>query len=201
VSKRAPAEHPIHDLIAERWSPVVFADEVPRPKDIRTLLEAARWAASCFNEQPWAYVVGVKGDDGAWEGIHDCLAESNQAWARRAPVLVLALAAREFARNGKHNRHAWYDAGQAAANLAIQATAMGLYVHQMAGFAPEKARERFDVPDTHDPVACMAIGHLGDRGTADESHAARDARPRARKGIDEFVFGATWGAFPPALRD
>ena len=165
MSKRAPAEHPIHDLIARRWSPVVFSDVPPRPKDVRTLLEAARWAASCFNEQPWAYVVGVKGDD------------------------------------GEPNRHAWYDAGQAAANLSIQATAMGLHVHQMGGFSPEKARARFALPDTHEPIACMAVGHIGDASLASPALAARDAAPRARRGIDEFVFGATWGAFPNALRD
>lgn len=201
MSKRAPAEHPIHDLIAERWSPVVFSDDKLSPKEIRTLLEAARWAASCFNEQPWAYVVGVNGTDGAWHGLFDCLAEANQAWAKNAPVLILACASKQFARNGKENRHAWYDVGQATASLAIQATAMGLHVHQMAGFQPDKARERFAIPETHEPIACVAVGRPGDAAGADPAHVARDAAPRARKGIDEFVFGTDWGAFPDSLRD
>ena len=201
MSKRAPAEHPIHDLIAGRWSPVVFSDAAPSPKEIRTLLEAARWAASCFNEQPWTYVVGVKGDDGAWHGLLDCLAESNQAWARHAPVLMLVAAARQFARSGKENRHAWYDAGQASATLAIQATALGFHVHQMAGFSAEKARTTFAIPDTHEPIACMAVGRIGDAAGADAALVSRDSAPRARKGIDEFVCGAKWGEFPDSLRD
>ncbi len=200
VSKRAPAEHPIHDLVAERWSPVVFSEEPLTPQQIRTLFEGARWAASSYNEQPWVYIVGVKGTDGAWRRLLDCLMEANQAWAQHAPVLALAVASTRYARNDKPNKHAWYDVGQASASLALQAASMGLYVHQMGGFDPDKARERFAIPEDHEPIAAMAIGHLGDAGAADQGLAKRDAAPRARKGIDEFVFGADWGSFPDSLR-
>ncbi len=201
MSKRAPAEHPIHDLIAERWSPVVFSDASLAPKEIRTLFEAARWAPSAFNEQPWRYIVGVKGDDGTWLRLLDCLAEANQTWAQHAPVLTLGVAATHFAHNEKENRHAFYDLGQASANLSLQATAMGLYLHQMAGFSGERARELFALPAGHEPVVCMAVGRLGDPAAADATLARRDLAPRARNGIDEFVCGSTWAAFPDALRD
>lgn len=201
MPKRAPAEHPIHNLIADRWSPTVYAAEAVSAKDVRTLLEAARWAASSYNEQPWCYVVGVRGDDGAWQGLLDCLVEANQAWAKHAPVLMLSIARTSFNLNDKPNRHALHDVGQATAHLAIQATAMGLYVHQMAGFMADAARERFAIPAGHEPVACMAIGRLGDAAGADEGLVQRDAAPRARLGIDEFASGSVWGEFPDSLRD
>ena len=123
------------------------------------------------------------------------------AWAQHAPVLILSLARTQFARGGKDNRHAWYDVGQATAGLCLQATAMGLYVHQMAGFSADKARATFAVPAGYEPVACMAVGYLGEAATADPAFAARDGAPRARSGIDVFVYGATWGEFPDSLRD
>ena len=175
-------------------------DAALTPQEIRTLLEAARWAPSSFNEQPWTFLVGVKGTDGAWRGLLDCLVEPNQAWAQYAPVLILSVAATQFARNGKDNRHAWYDVGQATAGLSLQATSMGIYVHQMAGFSADKARETFAIPATHEPVACMAVGRMGDAQLADAALVSRDGAPRARKGIDEFVFGVNWGHFPDSLR-
>ncbi len=201
MSKRAPAENPIHDLIADRWSPSVFSAEAIAPKDVRSLLEAARWAPSSFNEQPWRFVVGVRDDDGAWQGILDCLVDANQTWARHAPVLMLSIARTSFKLNDKPNRHALYDVGQATAHLAIQATALGLCVHQMAGFSVDAARGRFAVPEGHEPVACMAIGRLGDPGSADADLVRRDGAPRARLGIDEFASGSVWGEFPDILRD
>jgi len=163
------------------------------------LLEAARWAPSSFNEQPWRFVVGRRGDDDAWQGILDCLVEANQAWARRAPVLMLSVANTRFAHGDKPNAHAWHDTGQATASLSLQATAMGLSVHQMAGFSAAEARRRFAIPDVFEPVACLAVGRRGAADVADGELAARDAAPRRRRGIDTFVSGATWGAFPRGL--
>lgn len=199
MSKAAPADHPIHELIAERWSPVVFADRPIEAATLRSLLEAARWAPSSFNEQPWRYVVGAKGDEGTWDGLLDCLVPANQAWAKDAPVLLLSVAGKAFRRNDKPNRHAWHDVGAATACLTLQATAMGLCAHQMAGFLPDKARERFAIPDTHEPVAAAAIGYHGDLAEADEALRERDGAPRSRRTVDEFVIGNGWGEKPGCL--
>jgi nitroreductase len=199
MRKTAPLDHPVHDLIAERWSPVVFD---PRPVEaaaLRSVLEAARWAASCFNEQPWRYVVGVRGDGAAWDGVLACLAPANQAWARHAPVLMLGVAATTFARNGRPNAHARYDLGQATASLALEATHRGLFVHPMAGFSPEGARERFGIPPDHDPVVALALGHAGDPAAADEALRARDASARTRRPLAAFVHGEAWGRAPTFL--
>jgi nitroreductase len=199
VSKRADTDHPIHDPIAERWSPVVFDERPVEPAALASLFEAARWAASCFNDQPWTYVVGARGQGDAWQGLLDCLVEGNQTWARHAPVLALAVASRRFAHNDKPNRHAWYDVGQATATLALQATTLGLVVHQMAGFDADAARTRFAIPETHEAVAAVAIGHPGDPAKAEEALRERDAAPRRRKPLAEFVFGDRFGEAAPLL--
>jgi nitroreductase len=201
MSKRAPHDHPIHDLIAERWSPVVFDARPVEPTVLLRLFEAARWAPSSFNEQPWSWIVGRKGEGTAWQGVFDCLAEGNKPWAQHAPVLVLGVASRTFARNDKPNRHAFYDLGQAMATLVVQATAEGLVAHQMAGFRPQEARATFAVPETHEVVVAMALGHLGDAARADDALSARDTGVRSRKPLEELLVGDRWGEPPAFLED
>ena len=190
--KPAPTGHPILDLIAQRWSPRAFSARKIEPGQLCILFEAARWAASCFGEEPWSFLVAAKDDPEAFEKLGNCLNRGN-AWAKQAPVLALSVAALNFARNGSPNRHAWHDVGLAMGNLSIQATSLGISVHQMGGFSPEKARELLAIPDTHAPVAMIALGYAGDPETLAEDLRQSELAPRQRKPLIQFVFGAKWG--------
>jgi nitroreductase len=198
VEKPAPTDHPVHELIAQRWSPSGFADRDVPAETLASLFEAARWAPSGYNEQPWRYVVATRDAEAGYARVLSCLVEPNQAWARAAPVLALGFAATAFERNGKPNRHALHDLGQATANLAVQATAEGLVVHQMAGILPERALEEFDVPEGFEAVTGIAIGYpVEDPDSLPEALRARDLAPRSRRPLGEIFFGMTWGE--PAL--
>lgn len=176
----------IDENIANRWSGRAYADK-PVGKDVlMTLFEAARWAPSAFNEQPWQFYVGVKGDN-QYKAIFDTLGEFNQNWAKHAPVLVLVTARKTFSQNNKPNIHSWYDTGQAMANLSIQATKLNLNLHQMAGYDSDKAQHEI-VKDTNvDPVCVVAIGHRGDPEMLSESLKERELAQQVRKPLDEFV--------------
>jgi len=192
-SRFATPDHPIHELLVRRWSPYVFADRSVAVADIRSLFEAARWAASSYNEQPWSYIVAAREDAAEHARVLSCLVEANQAWAQRAPVLAIAIASLRFRRNDKPNKAAIHDLGAAAASLTVEASARGLCVHQMIGIEPERARASFAVPDGYEPFTGLAIGYPGDAATADEKMRERDLAPRSRKSLDEFVFTGTWG--------
>jgi nitroreductase len=196
MQKRAQTAFPVHDLIAERWSPLAFDGRAVDAEMLGSLFEAARWAPSCFNEQPWYFLVATREQPKEFERLAACLVEGN-AWARQAPVLVLSVAKLAFERNGKPNRHAYHDVGLAAATLVLQAQSMGLVTHQMGGFDVEKARADLSIPDGCDPVAMIAIGHHGDTDSLPEGLAVRERSDRARKVQESFVFGAGWETAPP----
>jgi len=190
--KRAATDHPILDLLADRFSPYAFD---PRPVENDKLLscfEAARWAASSYNEQPWSFIVAEREDETEFARLLDCLVETNQAWAQHAGVLMLTVAARQFSRNGKPNRMAEHDIGLAVGNLTVQATSLGLAVHQMAGINPSKARQTFQIPDTHEPLTAIALGYAA-APSGDSPLSERDRAPRSRKPLSEFVFRGKWG--------
>jgi nitroreductase len=192
MSNLAAVQSPVHDLIRRRWSPRAFAERPVEPEKLRTLFEAARWAASCYNEQPWSFLVATKDDPEAYRRLYDTLVSGNQKWAESAPVLAVSVARLAFERNGKPNRHAWHDVGLAMGNLCLQATALNLYVHQMQGFDPEKVRLTCAVPQGHAPVAAIAIGYLGDPARLPDDLREREAAPRDRRPLDRFVFSARW---------
>ncbi|HWX19589.1 MAG TPA: nitroreductase family protein, partial [Candidatus Binatia bacterium] len=146
ADKKASPAHPIHHLLAERWSPCSFDDRPVSPADLCSLFEAARWAASSYNEQPWSYIVATRDDRPEFERLLSCLVEGNQAWAKAAPVLALGVVTLKFMRNNKDNRAAVHDLGLASANLVLEATARGLNVHQMIGILPDKARVLYRIP-------------------------------------------------------
>lgn len=199
--RRAHTLQPIHDLLAERWSPRAFADRAVTHEMLGSLLEAARWAPSCFNDQPWYFVFGHKGeseDGDAWNKAYDCLVEANQVWAQHAPVLGLSIARTRFTFNGNENRFAAYDTGAATFALTVQAQARGLFVHQMGGFDAEAAKRAFQIPDVHTPMAAIAIGYMGDAKSLEGELAEREGAPRERRALGETVFGGTWGEAHPA---
>ena len=189
----AKTEHPVHELIQKRWSPRAFSEKLVSPETLRSLFEAARWAPSSSNEQPWVFIVGTKDDSETNAKIVSTLVEFNQAWAVHAPVLVIAVSETEFARNKSPNRNAFYDTGAAVAHLTMEATSRGLFVHQMAGFDPHKAMEHFHTPDGWEPIAAFAIGYPGDPNSLPEKLRERELAPRVRKPISEFVMSKKWG--------
>ena len=192
--KPAPAAAPIHELIANRWSPRAFEARAVEPEKLRLLFEAARWAASSYNAQPWHFIVGTKDDSENFKKVLDSFVEFNQSWAKSAPVLALSVAGLKMPQDGSANRHAFHDVGQAAATLALQATAVGLQIHQMAGILPDKARQIFAIPVDYEAVAGFAIGYPGDPLTLPEGRL-RDTETgaRQRKPASSFVFTGKWG--------
>jgi len=183
----------IHELLEKRYSPKAFDDKGIEQEDLIKLLEAARWSPSSMNEQPWRFIVGVKNQDETHDKIYDTLADGNKLWAKNAPVLILTIASNFYQRNGEPNKHAGYDLGQAIANLTFQATALGLYVHQMGGFSAQKAKELFDIPEGFTPMTVVAIGHLGNSEDLPEKVRPADKSKRKRKEFEEIVFQDYFG--------
>jgi nitroreductase len=190
LEKPAAADHPIFDLLARRWSPRAFADRPVEREILVRLFEAARWAPSSGNGQPWRFLVGTKDNPAEHERLASVLNPGN-AWAHKAPVLALSVAALD--RADKPNRHSYHDVGLATESLVIQAVSMGLAVHMMGGFNVEMAREVFEIPARHDPVAMIAIGYPGDPESLPEDLRARELAPRQRKPLREFVFSGKFG--------
>ncbi|MGC0775385.1 MAG: nitroreductase family protein [Candidatus Acidiferrum sp.] len=193
MHKPAPADFPIHDLIRNRWSPRAFSDKPVEPNVLVSLFEAARWAPSSSNEQPWAYLVATKDDAENFAKLLSVLVDFNAGWAKGAPVLVLAVSELKFRANGTPNRNASYDTGAATALLSVEATARGLAVHQMAGFDHAKAKQVFDIPADCEPIAAIAIGYPGDPDSLPEKLRDREVAPRTRKPLSEFVMSGRWG--------
>lgn len=191
--KKALTDHPIHEFLAERWSPYAFKDRSVSQSDLCSLFEAARWSASSYNEQPWSYIVATKENPDQFQQLLSCLLEGNQFWAKEAPVLALGIASHKFVRNGEDNRSAIHDLGLATGNLVVEATTRGLCVHQMIGILPDKARELFDIPQDSEAWTGMAIGYQGDPMTLPDALQERDLAPRQRKPLAQFVFGGKWG--------
>ena len=178
----------INALIEKRWSPRAF-DEKPVPAQIlKRVFEAARRAPSANNEQPWRFLLGIKGQNGAYDKLFSSLNEFNQKWAVHAPVVVVVLAKTESEKNGKFNTHAVYDCGQAVAYLTFQATEEGLYIHQMAGFFPDKVKELFSLPEGYLPVTAFVLGYLGKPDILPENYRNMEYKKDIRKPLDELVF-------------
>jgi len=190
--KPADTDHDIHPLLRDRWSPRSFSGEALDEEAIRALLEAARWSASCFNEQPWRYLVAPRTDESAFAAMLACLGEPNQTWAKNAGVLMIACTRTTFSRNDKPNRHAWHDVGLASAQLTAQATAMDLGVHQMAGFSSEKARATYGIPEGFEPVTAIAIGKRAPADALPDPLKERELAPRSRKAMSEIAFRGKW---------
>ena len=189
----APTEVPVHEIVRQRWSPRAFSEKAVPPEVLRSLFEAARWAPSSSNLQPWAYIVGTKDDKENFEKVLSTLVEFNQGWAKGAPVLAVSVAQVKNAKDGAPNRWAFHDVGSASAQLTTEASSRGLYVHQMAGLDPEKARKVFQIPEGWEAVAAMAIGYPGAPATLPEKLRERELAPRTRKPLSEFVMTGGWG--------
>ena len=194
MQKPAITQAPIHDIIANRWSPRAYdANKALSQKQIISLLEAARWAPSCFGDQPWRFVVWDKNqDETAWEKAYDCIVPGNKTWAKDAPVLILICADTLFSHNQKPNRWANYDTGAAAVSLCLQATSMGLVTHQMGGFDGEKTHAAFGIPEQIEMMSMLAVGYAADADTLSDELKERELAPRKRRPLGELFYDGVW---------
>ena len=192
MDKPAENDHPIHDLLRRRWSPRAFAPRALPPAQVRSLLEAARWAPSSYNRQPWRFLVATREDTGEFARMLGCLVPGNRAWAGAAPLLVLAVAQLAFD-DSRPNRHAAHDLGLAVGQLVLQATALGLFAHQMAGIEADEIRARYALPEGFEPMTAIAIGHAGDPAALPDRLREMEHAPRTRRPLDDFVFAGKWG--------
>jgi len=197
--KRASIDYPISELIAERWSPYAFDNRLVPDADLRSLFEAARWAPSSYNEQPWSYIVATRDNSEQFQRLLSCLVDANQVWAKAAPVLALGVVSLKFARNAKDNRAAVHDLDLASGNLVLEATARGLFVHQMIGILPDRAREIYEIPEGYEAWTGLAIGYRGDPTSLPDPLRERERAPRQRKPLSEFVFNGKWGNPSPLM--
>lgn len=188
--KHAPAVEGVLPVIHHRWSPRSFADREVSAADLKKVFEAARWAASSFNEQPWRFLVGRSKSE-AYKKIFSTLMPFNQSWAASAPVLILGVARTTFSHNGAPNRVALYDLGAATAYLTLQAASLGIHTHSMAGFDVDAARTAFAIPEDFQPGAVTALGYQGEPADLpSEDLLERELEPRTRKELKQIVFSA-----------
>jgi nitroreductase len=199
MQKTAETSYHLDKLLRERWSPRAFSDRLVSDEHLGSLLEAARWAPSSSNDQPWFFILAQKQDKGEFDKAVACLNPRNQTWASRVPVLLFTVARSHFDNQDKPNRHAAYDLGQAVANLTVEATALGLHVHQMAGISPDKVREAYAVPHNYEIFTGIAVGYLGNPQTLPEDLQQKESAYRKRKPLESFVFSGKWGQPPTFL--
>lgn len=193
MEREAQTKFAVHESIKKRCSPRAFSDYLPTFDELGSLLEAARWAPSCFNGQPWRFILARKDQEELYQTIFECLVDKNQKWAYQAPVLGIMAAKKTFDYNGKPNFWSDFDCGLAMGQLVLQAEILGLSVHIMAGFHRDKAKEVFNIPEDFEPLVAFAIGRKGDPDTLPEEYAEQEKAPRERKSLQELVFGKEWG--------
>jgi nitroreductase len=192
TAKPAPTDVDIHELIAGRWSPRAFADKPVERAQLHRLLEAARWAPSSNNMQPWRFIAfDRERDSAAFQHAFDTLAPTNQKWNAHVPLLV-CVAAYSLTPKNEPNKTALYDTGAAAMTLVLQAHSLGLATHQMGGFDRDAFRAAFSIPEDVQLIAMVAIGHFGDPGQLDDVMREREAAPRTRKPLGETAFEGAW---------
>jgi nitroreductase len=185
-------KHPVLDAIRSRWSPAIYSPQTVEPEKLLSVLEAARWAPSSYNAQPWSFLIARKEEPEEFARMLSCLVPGNVTWAQHVPVLMISVAKLQFD-NGNANRHALHDTGIATGFLMLQAASLGILAHGMAGFDPAKARELYAIPPTHEAVAAIGLGYPGDEQGAPEELRKRNARHKPRRTLDQFVFAGRWG--------
>lgn len=194
IHKPAKTSVPINEILRNRWSPRAFdpTKRVSR-EDIMALCEAARWAPSSSNSQPWRYIVWDRfHNESAWKKGFECLDNFNNKWVQSAPVLILSLA-KKHAKDGRFNRHHQHDTGAASISICLQAASMGLQAHQMAGFSKTKLMESFSIPDEFEPMSMIAVGYQSESlDTIPESYHEDELMPRGRNPISLHFFDGQW---------
>jgi nitroreductase len=192
LEKPADTDRPLLPVLKARWSSRAFSDALLTADEVRDLFEAARWAPSAGNGQPWRFIVVPRDDAPTFAAALACLHETNALWARHAAALIVSVA-QTVRDDGRPHRTALYDLGQAVAHLTVQATALGLALRQMGGFSAELARETFAIPQGFEPVTMVAIGRRGDPANLPDALQAREHEPRRRNPTAQWVFAGRWG--------
>ncbi len=189
-----PHATPVIVQLAERWSSRAFADEPIADADLLSLMEAARWSASSYNEQPWRFLIATQDDEATYAKAIDCVMDMNRAWAATAPVLLVTFVKKTLTLNGKPNPAAQHDLGLAIGSLSAQATHLGINLHQMGGVFHDQIHEAFAVPDDFHAFTIIALGYPGDPSTlTDERLLEAESAARQRHAIDALVFGEAFG--------
>ncbi|HOY38626.1 MAG: nitroreductase family protein [Bacteroidales bacterium] len=186
MEKTAIFQYPVIDIIQKRWSPVLFDGKTISEQQANTLVEAAMWAPSAYNEQPWRYIVAHKGSE-KFDKILAALIEFNHAWAKEASLLVVSLAKKIYSHDGKPNYHYMYDTGAANAFMINQATSMGIFSHSMGGIYYDKMRELFAIPEELEICSVIAFGYHSEASGANEQLLQREQQPRMRKAMKDVV--------------
>jgi len=192
ATQHMEVEHPVLDVIRSRWSPAIYSPQPVESEKLLSILEAARWAPSSFNAQPWSFLVARKEEPQEFARMLSCLVPGNVAWAQHVPVLMISVAKLQFDHDGSANRHAFHDTGIATGFLMLQAASLGILAHGMAGFDAAKARELYGIPESHEAVAAIGLGYPGDpQGAPEELRKRNQHKPR--RTLREFVFAGRWG--------
>jgi nitroreductase len=199
MQKPAPVDHPIQELMRQRWSPRAFTPQPLAPDVLLSIFEAARWAPSSANEQPWRVIVANRDDAVEFQRLLACLVPGNQRWAANAGALALTVTHLAFERNNKPNPHAWHDAGIALAHMLLEATARGIAAHPMAGFDAAVARSTYAIPDGFDPVAAVAFGHPASPDALPDDLRERELAPRTRRPLAQSVYTGRWEHTAPFI--
>ena len=182
----------LHELLEKRYSPRAFdPNKIPSEEEIELLFRAAQWAPSAYNDQPWRFLYALNTDEKLFRKLMEPLVDFNKQWVKTAPMLILTMAKKHYD-NGKPHGHSHHDLGLAMSQMCMQAMSMGMYVHHMSGFDPDKARELFNIPDELDIVTYAVIGFIGDRGLLPENIAKMEDNKRMRKNLDEIIFKGDW---------
>ncbi|WP_138430909.1 nitroreductase family protein [Fodinibius saliphilus] len=187
TTNKTDIKYPIHDLLQKRWSPRAFSDKSIEPELLKQLFEAARWAPSSYNEQPWHFIAARKEDEEAFKKLSAVMNDFNRGWALAAPVLVLGLTKTTFEMNENSNPHAGHDLGQAISHLTFEASRHDLYVHQMAGILPDKAREIYDIAENVEPMTMFAIGYKEAASQLDDGLQEKEQAPNERKPLSDIL--------------
>jgi nitroreductase len=193
MDKRARTKYRIAEIIADRWSPRAFLEKNIEKTKLTQLFEAAQWAPSAFNEQPWRFIAAKKDDKENYAKMLSCLAEANQQWAGRAPLLLLLVVSKNSSYNNEPNRWAMHDCGLALENLLLEAVDLGLAAHPMAGFSVDAARKAFNIPEDFEPLVAVAVGYKADADTLDGVLKERELDERDRRPLDKTFFAGNWG--------
>jgi nitroreductase len=178
----------ILEIIEERWSPYAFSSIPVEEYKLKAMMEAAGYAPSCNNEQPWIFVFTTRDNKEVFDEYLGFMNDSNRLWAKNAYSIIISMARTKFSHNGKPNRFAFHDTGMAVANMLLQAYTMDVYVHQMGGYSVEKVKKYFKLTDDIEPIAIMVVGYLGDGDSLPPELYKRDEKRRPRKYLNEFVF-------------
>jgi nitroreductase len=193
MERLLPTDIPLNPLLLRRYSPRAFSNSPVDKEILHRIFEAARWSASCNNEQPWRFIVGTKNNGNTYQKIYECLTDANKRWTIHAPVLILICAATSFSYKGRSNPWHMYDAGQSAVHITMQALYEGIQVHQMAGFDQQKATTTFAIPPEYVVASAMAMGYAGDPAMLENDLREKETAPRIRKPLNDMVFSGTWG--------